>query len=355
MAKTDSNAFDVRINVPTPLATAAAALGPGEWAEFTSPTYVTGATKTINPNKQANTLAELLNVSTQSWGAGDKRCTEYSDKMVWDSTRRKVYFTGGGHGQSVKTIVYDEFANQWTDLGEPSWWTPGQSSACHAYQHNCFDGKDTHYFTLGQSNTSYKRNVDSGNTWTAFSHGMLFGTDGLIGSMEFFPTMGAAGSIVFTDWAGIRRWDLNSKSASTLGNPNLGTAGYQQFGVYSPIKDIMYIGGGYDPSIYTISSSGTISSKRTSCPANLGVIAAINTVDPVSGHFLAITNDSTVRIFNNDTNSWSTDTAPPSGFWTTSLYSEGVVQGIVAAPMYDYGVTMFITIERPAIYLRKGR
>ena len=30
------------------------------------------------------------------------------------------------------------------------------------------------------------------------------------------------------------------------------------------------------------------------------------------------------------------------------------VQGIAAAPVYDYGVTMFITIGGPAIYLRKG-
>jgi hypothetical protein len=61
-----------------------------------------------------------------------------------------------------------------------------------------------------------------------------------------------------------------------------------------------------------------------------------------------------LRIYDPGTNTWSTDTAPPPGFFS-AIYFEGPMQGIVAAPVYDYGVTLFITIGGPAIYLRKGR
>src|SRR5690349_21766673 len=105
MGTAESNSFNIRINAPTALAVAAAGMAPGSWTVFNCKFSV--------PRTTPGSLAALLDVG------GGKRCTEYADKMVWDSSLRQIYFTGGGHGQQEKTIVYNDDANTWTDLGSP--------------------------------------------------------------------------------------------------------------------------------------------------------------------------------------------------------------------------------------------
>jgi hypothetical protein len=333
MTTANSNAFDVRVAVPTPLAVAAAGMAPGSWATFTS-NYSTG------------TLAALLDVG------GGKRCTEYSDKAVWDSGRRQIYFTGGGHAQQEKTIVYDDDTNTWTDLGTPPWYSVNPCCAVHGYQHNAFAG-GTHYYLQFPTTTLRTRNVVS-NTWGSLStSGVNLGTDGAIGALEWFPTFGS-GSLIIVDGNGngVYRW--NGTSWSVVGSPAMG--GYHNAGVYSPIRDLLYFGGGSASNqLYTMSNTGAITS-RAPCPDQFGIIASVTTVDPVSGKLVVASDNKVIRVFDPANNTWSTDTAPPDpGFWSGNLYTEGNAMGIVAAPIYDYGVTMFITIAGPTIYLRKGR
>jgi len=148
-------------------------------------------------------------------------------------------------------------------------------------------------------------------------------------------------------------WRRVGTTWSIIATPAMG--GYQNAGVYSPIKDLMYLGGGNGSSaLYTMSKTGTITA-RASCPIEYGIIASVTTVDPVSGKLLVIGRDQSMRVYDPATDSWSTDTLPPAGFWSDTIYSEGEVMGIVAAPVYDYGVTMFLTISGPTVYLRKGR
>lgn len=333
MATANSNAFNVRVVVPTPLALAAAAMAPGSWAPFVC-NYSTG------------TLAALLDVSNPP-----HRCTEYADKAVWDATRRQIYFTGGGHASQEKTIVYSDNTNTWTDLGSPPWYTVNPGGAVHGYQHNAFTG-NTHYYLHFANTTVHTRNVDNGNaSWGVLNtSGVSLGSDGAIGSLEWFPTFGS-GSLIIIDFFGIYRW--NGTSWSSLGQRAMG--GYHNAGVYSPIKDLMYFGGGNGSgALYTMSNTGVMTAKA-SCPVEFGIIASVTTVDPVSGKLLVASKDRVIRVYDPTTNTWSTDTAPPPGFWSGNLYSEGDAMGIVAAPIYDYGVTMFITIGGPTIYLRKGR
>jgi len=331
MASANSNAFDVRVAVPTPLAVAAATLSPGQWTTFS--TNLAGATS----------LFDLID------SGGGKRITEYSDKMVWLSGRQEIHFTGGGHpgaGVVEKTIMYTDADNTWHNLGTPSW---GGSS--HAYQHNTGRG-NTHYFlNFGSPITVHTRDIPSGNWGLLNTSGVNLGTDGAIGALEWFPTFGS-GSLIIVDGNGVYRW--NGQSWSLLGSPAMG--GYHTVGVYSPIKDLLYFGGGNGSNqLYTMSNIGTIT-PRANCPVQFGINGSITTVDPVSGKLVLVCQDKVIRIYDPGTNTWSVEsTSPPSGFWSGNLYQEGDVMGIVAAPVYDYGVTMFITISGPGIYLRKGR
>jgi hypothetical protein len=130
---------------------------------------------------------------------------------------------------------------------------------------------------------------------------------------------------------------------------------YHCVGVYSPIKDLLYFGGGNGSAqLYTMSNTRAIT-PRANCPVEFGIIASVTTVDPVSGKLVLACRDKVIRVYDPATDTWSTDTAPPAGFWSGTIYTEGEAMCIVAAPIHDYGVTIFIPIRGPAIYLRKGR
>jgi hypothetical protein len=338
MATANSNAFDVQVVVPTSLAATAARMAPGSWT--TLQTLFAGAAS----------LSALIDASNQ------KRITEYADKMVWLSGRKEIHFTGGGHSASSatpayeKTIVYTDADNTWHDLGVPPWYSPPNGGAVHAYQHNTARG-NTHYYLQFGTSTVRTRDIPSGTWGVLDTTNVNTGTDGAIGALEWFPTFGT-GSLIIVDGGALYRW--NGTSWSSLGSRAMG--GYHNVGIYSPIKDLLYFGGGVGSAqLYTMSNTGAITA-RANCPVEFGIIQSVTTVDPVSGKLMLVCADQVIRVYDPVTNQWSTDpTLPPAGFWSGNIYNEGNVMGIVAAPVYDYGVTMFITIQGPTIYLRKGR
>jgi hypothetical protein len=332
MATANSNPFDVSVNLATPLGAAAAAMAPGSWMALS--TNFAGTTS----------LSALLDAG------GGKRICEYSDKMVWLSGRKEIHYTGGGHLQNTKTIMYTDGDNTWHDLGDPPWFSLG--NFFHGYQHNAGRG-NTHYVLNYGTNIVHARDIPT-NTWTLLdTTGVNLGSGGAIGSLEWFPTFGTGSLIIiFGNAAGLYRWNGSSWS-NFAPVPAMGP--YHNVGVYSPIKDLMYFGGGNGSSqLYTLSNTGQVT-PRASCPINFGIINSVSTVDPVSGKLLLVCFDQVVRVYDPATDTWSTDTVPPTAFWSDSIYQEGEVMGILAAPIYDYGVTMFLTIGGPAVYLRKGR
>ena len=335
MATATSNPFDVRVSVPTSLSTTAAGMAPGSWTVF-------------NCNFSTGTLDALLDVG------GGKRCTEYADKMVWDSSLRLIYFTGGGHGQQEKTIVYNDDTVTWTDLGSPPWYSVNPGGATHGYQHNALIGT-THYYLQFGTNTIHTRDVTQGNAaWGVLPIGGLSLGGGATGVLEYFPTFGAGGSLIAVQGVGGGEvWRRVGTTWSIIATPAMG--GYQNAGVYSPIKDLMYLGGGNGSAkLYTMAKNGRITA-RASCPVGFGINQSVTTVDPVSGKLLLACADKQIRVYDPVADVWTSDIAPPPGFWSGTMYSEGQVMGIVAAPIYDYGLTMFLTISGSAIYLRKGR
>jgi hypothetical protein len=307
-------------------------MAPGSWAVF--PTKFKGA----------GTLSALIDA-----GNGH-RITEYADKMVWFSGRHEIHFTGGGHAANEKTIAYTETDNIWHDLGTPPWYVQPVGGAVHGYQHNAGHG-NTHYYLQFGGRVIRTRDIVGGTWGVLDTTGVSLGSGGAIGALEWFPTFGSGSLIIVNGNAdGVYRW--NGKSWSIVGSPAMGH--YHNVAVYSPVKDLLYFGGGNgSKQFYTMSRTGTIA-PRADCPVGFGIIQSVTTVDPVSGRLLLASFDKVIRLYDPATDSWSTDAAPPAGFWSDTIYSEGEVMGIVAAPIHEHGVTMFITISGPTVYLRKG-
>lgn len=320
------------------LQAAADALAAGAWTTFN-----------CNYPTDLDALITVANLDGQH-----HRCTEYADKMVWDSARKKIYYTGSGHASSMKTLIYDDLTNTWSSLGDPTWYTPTLGQATHGYQHNAFQGSTQYFMQFATNTTIRTRDVTGGNAWgTLNTTGVSTGSDGAIGSLEWFPTFGS-GSLIVIDFAECFRW--NGTVWSSLGSPSMG--GYHNVGVYSPAKDLMYFGGGNGSgALYTLSNTGIVTAK-TACPVEFGITASVCTVDPVNGKFLVF-DGTQLRVFDPVANSWSIDaTAVPAGFWKTDAqYGALPAFAILACPIPDYGVTLFITLSNgtPKIYLRKGR
>lgn len=325
---------------PTALSTAAAALAAGQWATFTC--------------NYPSTLTSLI------FAGGVKYIVEYADKMVWDSVRQQIYFTGGGHSEDEKTIVYHDVTNTWEDLGTPPWYTQLPGNAIHGYQHNTY-ANGVQYYGIFASRTIRTRDVEN-DTWSTIDTSGINQFSGLTGAVEWFPTYGA-GSLMIVQGGGVddgpgtvlRR---SGGSWTEIGTPNMGA--YHNIGVYSSILDLVFFGGGNgSKKTYILTNAGTITAK-TDCPSIFGITTAVSTWDPVSGKLLVFDGGAQVlRLFDHVGNSWSTDaTAPPAGFWnTSSLYGALPAFGIIACPIPDYGVTLFISISNgtPQVYLRKGR
>jgi len=143
MATANSNPFNVRVVIPTPLALAAAVLSPGSWAIFS--TNLAGATS----------LSDLID------SGGGHRITEYSDKMVW-----ALRPTGDPlHWQRALGIGEDHHVHRRrqhvAQPGYTTWFSQG--NFFHAYQHNTGRG-NTHYVLHFGSTTLHTRDIPS-NTW----------------------------------------------------------------------------------------------------------------------------------------------------------------------------------------------
>jgi hypothetical protein len=341
MATADSKSFNVRINVPTQLAKAAAVMPAGSWAVFACNFPV----------------GQDLNYMLDSGGGGI--ITGYADKMAWDSAVWKIYFTGKQHPSGsdvVRTIEYDDATNTWTRIGDAPW----SPRFHHAYGGNtCAPGK--HFVIQYGTNIVWERDVAQGNSgWSQISSTNLPSNFSAANGLEFFPTWtgGISGGSLITvkgDRSGVWRHDgskWTNISSVTMGD-------YENFAVYTPVRDIMYFGGGVgSTAVYILSNTGSIRSGLAPCPHELSINSAIIFTDPVSGNLMALGDDKILRVYNPDTGTsgaWTTDTElPDSNFWTTS-FAEGPCMAIVAASIPAYQVTMFITPHTPSIYLRKGR
>ena len=79
-------------------------------------------------------------------------------------------------------------------------------------------------------------------------------------------------------------------------------------------------------------------------PVGLGIQGSVNTVDPVTGDFLVLTRDREFYVFDPDTDTWTNQGYEAPMF--TSRYKNSAVHGVVATPIVNYGINLFVSCQQ---------
>ncbi|PYS33339.1 MAG: hypothetical protein DMG14_32050, partial [Acidobacteria bacterium] len=97
------------------LAQQAASMAPGQWVVL---------------NQAGDGSGYDGNLTSSGMGAGD--ILAFASKATYDPVRRRVIYTGGGHGGGPKGIGYEVETNRWSVMANPVWLDP--TGKDHSYQ-----------------------------------------------------------------------------------------------------------------------------------------------------------------------------------------------------------------------------
>ncbi len=362
----------------TALATVAAGMSAGTWAEVTG----TGGF----------TQSGLLN----SPGDTSNYTLEYSNKWTYDSVNKQFFFFGGAHAAPCcySTLVkYDETGNTWSILGTEditnstttlpcisptlsmtgcsgstssmdgffnNIWISGSTEdrlTGHSYQHNAIDPTRRVFYV-----TQYDRawllayNVVAG-TWSRKTD-IPTHTNSAGSALEYFPErdrlVAFTGDYIQEYNAVADTW--STPVAVTYSPANSGS--YDIVAVYSAHDHCIYFGGGHVSSTFnhqmwkydenatiTAIANPPIPINSPSGTGNGGIVA----VDPNSGDMLywGFADDfSAAHTYQYDpaVDSWSMLSSGLDPPWFASSL-EGPSYGTVAVAMPNYGVIAFIDYE----------
>ena len=302
----------------TALGQLAASMAPGTWAKL-----------------ETNGLDELLDAP----GSYTVRSLlEYADGGAWDPVGEKFYFIGGGHDAIKRFIVYSVETNTWTELPQP-YWIPGHTM--HGYDHTAIniEAGELYHSPFGDSGSRYvyKYSISS-ESWSrieAQPH-LLDGYVTCCTGIEYFPEMGG---LILSDGSGgqIAFYD-RAKDAWTSLARGLPMGDYHNFAEYNPVHGVMIAGGGNGSSdIYRVDPNGSVTALGRA-PINLFVSGTVTTTDPVSGDYLVLASGLTLYAYDVMLDQWRVADANPP---LRPVY-EGDAFDIIATPVPNYGVTMFV-------------
>lgn len=318
----------------TALATQAAALSSGQWAQ------VTGATG-----------LSLFTGQVGSSGLAIAYCT----KIARNTSGKKIYFIGCDHGAETLFITYDEATNAWAEeAASVPWGIEAGGTTSHGYDGTTYDNINGKLFHRPYGVREVRRWA-SGTTWDTLSYaGQLFYSEATAGT-EFFPEMGRVvvyqlengsngGLVSINPTTGAVTTHVDG-SSSTLA----GTGGPHCFCIYLIGKACVVFGGGNGSrKLWKMNSSGTITAlddiptaiTNTTGP---GVPNAIPFCNPVNGKLSVINSSSVWYECDPDASSGSQWT---SKGLTASILSANTVDssayGVACAPISEYGAVAFI-------------
>ena len=314
----------------------AASMGPGTWAQ-------------LNTNNILPALSNTGGASGMTFG--------YTDQGIWDPISRQFFFVGGDHNVKARFVTYSESNNTWQTLPTASWFGGGPGIAMHGYHHSAINtsGRFLYHRPFGSA-VVQKYNLST-QTWDG-----LPDVSGVINyisccvAVTYFPERN---SLVYasidsgTNGAVAEYSEQTGQWQRIQGNLPMG--GYHNFAEYNPVHKVVLFGGGNNPGsrkIYKLDASGQITALRDA-PIDLGIQQTIVTVDPVSGKYLIFGNSNNFYAYDISTDTWQLQSGSLPIF-TAPIYSPAV-HGIVATPISNYGVNMFVKchISTCSVYLYK--
>lgn len=268
-----SNPFAITIvSGATALATAAAAMSPGNWADFSIPdldnAVFFGTSETGNPG--------ILN--------------GFGYELYEDPVHDRICFAGNAHTGGADMAgaggfaVYDITAHQWDRENYTGNSVSGGAAPFigHSYCHGTVNRSNGDYYFRNYNSTTIRRRVygDTGSaSWATFSTIGGSYANQVAGALAYFPEMnGGAGGLVFADVGGAKCSNsaMTSWSDATGASPT-GLGFYQNFIAHNNAK--VYFGGGNGSvKMYSVNAS-KVAAAAADTPiecgsSNAGVILA---------------------------------------------------------------------------------
>jgi len=309
---------------PTALASLAAQMAPGTWAEL--------ATINTTPTFAATTGGVI---------------TVYTDDMVWDPVSRQAFFIGAAHipPEGPQFVSYTESTNTWQRLPRPTWLS--SQVFFHGYDHTAIDAADGIVYHRSPDAKRVYRYTVASQAWSQ-TPDLPFGDPTGIGeALEYFPELGG---LVWVNPSGgfpgnVYLYRESTNQWTRLASGLAAGTSWQQ-AEYNPKHKVMVftIGGKF----YKLSSSGQVTPLAD--PAVLLYSGSgyngILTVDPVSGTYLVLTPDSR-EFYTYDvlTDTWQAQPSPTKPNLANT--------GVIATPLSSYGVTFFVSsrsVSRAYLY-----
>jgi len=285
----------------------------------------------------------------------------FCDEASWNAQTSQIRFWGAAEGFSNpinirgKFIQYDEATNAWTTLTKP---VPPFANGSHCYDHTAINpANGIMYRREWASLDVYKYENNAWAYYTSVPGGMIPGFLQIADGFEYFPERGELilvnggngsneGSVV--------KYTIATNTWSLIAS-GLAMGPYHTIARYNPILKLIVFGGGDGSGVlYKYDRSGVITQVAT-CPVQVGITHSIFTVDPITGQYLVLTQDTVFRIFNVVSNTWSVSSNnPPNGFWVV-VNSEGPAAAKIATPISNHGVVMFVVynFDSSIVYLYK--
>ncbi len=301
----------------TAMATLAAGMAPGSWAEL----------------KTTDMLPALS--ATGASGA----IFGYNEDAAWDPVTRQFFFIGGDHNDVARFVAYSDDTNAWRIMPKPAWIG---TFTMHGYDHQAINTTaGLLYHRPFSSNIIRKYKISTGE-WTdlpAFSSN-FYNNSAM--ALEYFPEMGGLLFAGTTQGSAIDSVLFFSDTTQKWSVPNesVPMGDYQNFPPYHPVHKVVFFGGGNgvgSRKIYKVNASGTITPLKDP-PIGLGVNQSIVTVDPVSGAYLVFGGSGSFYVYDIVSDTW---TLQPGTVPISSPTRDSAIWHVTATPVSTYGVTLF--------------
>ncbi|MCC7405489.1 MAG: hypothetical protein IT288_13910 [Bdellovibrionales bacterium] len=250
-------------------------------------------------------------------------------------------------------VSYRAESNTWQRLPRGAWMpnpdTDYNHGMGHGYEHSFIDPVTRTYFFHQVCNKTVplqRYNIDT-QFWTPVAVPLptTSYSSGCYTTLVYLPELKA---IFYTDLGGAYLlYDNTTKWVTVAAEGSLPMGGYHFTSSYSPVHKVLIFGGGNGGrQMYKLDASAKVTPIKTP-PFDIGVNASVLTVDPVSGNFLAFTGNSEFYIYSVTTDTWLLKAAGSSvPIWNSGGYNNPIF-GVVATPVSNFGVTMFVTTNGP--------
>jgi hypothetical protein len=340
------------IQTGTSLSSLAASMPPGTWALLTTNGFNSG--NAVRPPDGGSSL-------------------EYMDRGSWNPINKTVMILGAAHVgvETQSTDVFSKYTdsnNTWSvfpnTLGASAS-TAFDTAFCngswcdigHGYDQGTIDTSTGDFYHRQYGAGKVMKWGQSTQAWQQCSV-IPSGSYQVAGALTYFPDRH---SLVWLD-GDFGAWELSISGGSCSGSwthigganqdsfsPRLaGLGSYHNEGEYSFLCQCVILGGGNGSNVlYKYSSAGTFTQIATPPVAKVKIPddsvpdGTVFTVDPASGHFMLWdqpTAGSQYYDYNPNTNVWITVQTSGGAFPSP----QGNDFDVVAIPISDYGVTMFV-------------